>query len=496
LAIVRKQSIQGSIISAAGVLIGFVSSALLLPAFLAEEEIGLVRTLISYATLFSILAGLGFSQVTYRLFPSFKNDKNGHNGFLTLGLIFVAVGGLIFYFVSIGLQPYIVGENNSLPFEEYYHLITPVGVFLLIFMVLDNYLVMQYKAVIGILLKELLLRILILVFILLYGYHYLSFHQFANSYVLSFCIPTIFLLFWLLFRKNIQFKLTRIQIPQKTKKEIFKVASYGFFAGGIHVLLREIDVVMIKQLLGFKETGVYTVLFPFAILISIPARSVIRIATGVISEAWKVNDLTLISNIYRKSSNTLLVISVFLFLGIWLNIDDVLTLIKNGDLYSHEKYVVFFVGLAQVVDMGTGVNATIIATSKYYAYNTFFIIILLTLIITTNLVLIPMYGVTGAAIGTCISMIVYNSLRFVFLYVKFKLTPFNRNTIIIISIGAVVYFIVSNLTFSTQPLINILGIGSSITILYGLLIYFLKVSHDINQRIDVYWLKAKKILKL
>lgn len=496
MAIVRKQSIQGSIISVVGVLIGFVSSAILQPAFLTREEIGLVRTIISYATLFSIFAGLGFAHVTQRLFPSFRNEKNGHNGFLTLSLIFVAVGSVLLYFISLGLQPYIIGENNSLPFHEYYYLIAPTGICLVIFMLLDGYMIMNYKATYGMLLKEVALRVIILVIILLYGVNYLSFDQFAQTYVIAFCLPTIGLLIWASRHKTIHFKFTSIRIPQKLKKEVFQVATYGFFAGGIYILLREIDIIMVKQLLGLKETGIYSVLFTFAILISVPARAVIRISTGVISEAWKVNDLPLISSLYSKSSNTLLVISIFLFLGIWLNIDDVLTLMPKGELYRDGKYIIFFVGIAHVVDMGTGVNATIIGTSKYYAYNFIFTVILLTLIIYTNLILIPLYGVTGAAIGTCISMIVYNSLRFVFLYVKFKLTPFNRNTIIIVSIGVVVYFIVSNLTFSTQPLINILGIGSSITILYGLLIYFLKVSHDINQRIDVYWLKAKKILKL
>ena len=58
-----------------------------MPKYLAEEQIGLLRVIVSYSTLLAQFAGLGFSIVAVRMFPYFRDSKTHHHGFLSLFLI-------------------------------------------------------------------------------------------------------------------------------------------------------------------------------------------------------------------------------------------------------------------------------------------------------------------------------------------------------------------------------------------------------------------------
>lgn len=493
MAIVRRQSILGTIISFLGVIIGFITTIVFFPTYFTQEQIGIVRSLYSYAVLFSVISSLGFSQVIIKLFPTFKDSKSGHNGFLRLMLVFIGLGVLVTSILTILFKYFIVGDNVGSYFDQYYFLIVPSGICMLCFNLLDQYQVMHYKSVFGIFVKDFVLRLLILAITLLFGHHVMDYSEYIVSYYVVLCMPLVIVLVYIKMDKTILLSLPKINMTNNIKKEVINLASYGFLSTGVYFLLKEIDIIMLQQMLGFKETGIYSVLFPFAIIISIPARAVIRSSTGIISEAWLNNDLQKIQNIYTKSSNSLLVIASLLFIGIWCNLDSVFVLMRNGSDYEIAKYVVFFIGIGQVIELGAGVNSQIIATSKYYRYNFIFSFILLGLIVISNSIFIPIYGVVGAAIGTCVSLVIFNLIRFLLLYFKFKLNPFSLKTVWIIVFATATYLIFSKIMFFDNQVIQIAVKSMSISIFYLFLVYVFNLAPDINQRVNIYWLKFQEI---
>ena len=80
----------------------------------------------------------------------------------------------------------------------------------------------------------------------------------------------------------------------------------------------------------------------------------------------------------------------------------------------------FFYGLARVIDLGMGCNHEIIVFSKYYKVNLPLQFLLVGVVMGTNTLLIPEFKITGAALATCISVIIYNLLRY--WYLKWKLS--------------------------------------------------------------------------
>jgi O-antigen/teichoic acid export membrane protein len=79
--------------------------------------------------------------------------------------------------------------------------------------------------------------------------------------------------------------------------------------------------------------------------------------------------------------------------------------------------------------MLTGVNSQIINVSKHYPFEGITSSLLVIVAVSTNLWLIPIYGIVGAAAATAISLVLFNVSRYFFIYSKMGLQPFDIKTV-------------------------------------------------------------------
>jgi O-antigen/teichoic acid export membrane protein len=124
-----------------------------------------------------------------------------------------------------------------------------------------------------------------------------------------------------------------------------------------------------------------------------------------------------------------------LLIGVAANIDSIFALMPKGEIYQAGKWVVIIVGAGKLVDMLFGPSSEIIIYSKYYSFNILLIILLSAVIITSNNLLIPRFGIEGAAMGTAITMIIFNSVKFVFIWARMGLQPFTVAFMKVFGIG-------------------------------------------------------------
>ena len=129
-------------------------------------------------------------------------------------------------------------------------------------------------------------------------------------------------------------------------------------------------------------------------------------------------------------------------------------------------------------------NSEIISLSKYYRFTVVTIIILALISIALNLILIPIYGMIGAAFASLISILIFNIIKHVFIILKMKISPFSINTLKIILIG-ITLFTIDNYLMSTisNDFLAILLKSTVTTVLYLSVIYLLKISPKLNDMI-------------
>jgi O-antigen/teichoic acid export membrane protein len=118
---------------------------------------------------------------------------------------------------------------------------------------------------------------------------------------------------------------------------------------------------------------------------------------------------------------------------------------------------------------------------------------LVAMLVTLNLLLIPRYGLTGAAIGSAASLGILNLLRYLFLYFKFGLQPYNVRFVYILLIGAFAYFPAFALPLHVHYILDLLIRSTIFSILFLLPIYFFRISSDLNLAADNYLRKLRII---
>ncbi|PLX13403.1 MAG: polysaccharide biosynthesis protein [Marinilabiliales bacterium] len=480
--IIKKQSISGTIYSYIGVVLGFITIGILYPRIFNTEEVGLLRILVSYAVLFSQFAGLGINTVTVKLFPYFRYYDNKHHGYLGLALLVSTVGMILSLAIYLIFKSYILtNADESDLFNQYYYYVVPLIIFSLLFTVFDTYYRVLYNAVKGIIYKEVIQRVFILLAIGLFYFELIDFKTTVILYCLAIITPTILLFLSLIYNKQLFLKPELGFIDKKMSREMLTVGFYGILASFSGVLVLNIDVIMVERMMDLSWAGIYTITFFFGTLILIPLRTMGKISSVVIADAWKRDDITTIDDIYKKSSITLSVLGVLLFVGIWGNIDNIFSLIK--DEYLPGKMVILYIGLANLLDISVGVSPHIIVNSRYYKYLSYFLIGFAILLIITNLMLIPIYGIVGAAIASLISKFIFNLVKYLFLYRKFKLQPFNIKFLYLIIIGVATYYISTLLPAMSNFVIDIIIRSLLISIVFIVPVFMLKISDDLNGRI-------------
>lgn len=480
--IIEKQATKNAIFSYLGAGLGFIT-VMWLSHLLTPAENGVRGLLISYATLFAQFANLGFTSITNRFFPYFRNKDKGHHGFLFYALIVSSIGFAICYIIFLFLQPHLI-ENNQIKsplFISYLFYLMPLTFFTVFFNIFDSYLRATYSSVIGTFSKDLLQRVLILAALALYFFKLINFDLFILIYVGVTCLPTFVLLFYIIRQNEWHVKPIRGFMSKELRTEMLKLGFYSILSGGAGAVVLYIDAIMVNWLLGEEKAGIYTIALQFGTIIIIPARSLYRIMSSIVAEAFKKDDLREIASLYKKSCNSQLTIGLLLFIGICANIDNVMRLIPPE--YASGKYVILILSLGYLVEMATGINQVIIANSKYYRYDALFVVLMVGIIIISNLIFIPIYGISGSAIATAITIATNNILRIVFLKIKFGMQPYNLNSFKLILIAIIAIIPSFYIPYLGNLFLDIALRSSIVGGMFTLLILKLEAAPELNAKI-------------
>ncbi len=437
--LIARQTIKGSIYSYVGALIGFINVGLIMPQIFSTAEIGLTNLLISISAIFGQVGSLGFVNVTVKLFPFFRDEKNKNNGFLFLLLSVGTLGFLICAVAYYLWKPYLIEQNvdKSPLFAEYVYLLLPL-IFVSIFHVLiDTYNRVLFNASFGVFVKEFLLRVLNLFGIGLFYFGVLDFNGFIFYYTLAFGVPLLLICLILLSKNHLSLKPAFSFLTKKKVCEIISVASFGFIAGFSGIAVYQIDRYLVNHYCDLSATGVYSTSFFFGTIILLPARALIKIASSVISESIKHEEWDKIKNIYKKSTHNILLLGVFTFLIIWGNIDGIMQFLPPE--FESGRYVVLFISLAFLLQAVFSVGGAIIQYGKYYRQFTLIILILILSIIGFNMYLLPLYGILGAALASFFSFAIFVVIEFIYVKIKFQMQPFKLQHLVILLYGGFAY---------------------------------------------------------
>ena len=486
---IQDQAIKGTIFTYIGVVIGFITTALIFPKVLTKEQIGLLGLLVSYSAIFAQFASLGTGRVIIIAFPYFQSKEHKHHGLLFIMLAVTGIGFVISVVAFYFLREYLIANSreSSELVIKYFHYLLPLILFTLVFMVLDSYYKVLRKAVIGIALKEFVQRALFLVFIVFYYFGYLNFGQYVLFYVAAICFPAVVLIVSLIKDREFFLKPDFKFVDKDLRKLMVQVGFYGILIGFSGIVITNFDRILVERFLDVGATGIYTTTAFFATLVVMPSRALLKISDPFISHSWKDNDLKQLLFLYKKTSMSQLVIGALLFIGIWANQNNIFRILPAA--YEPGRYVIFFISLAYMFDMISGAAGLILANSKHFKYMAYFMIALIVLVVVTNIIFIPIFGLAGAAFATCLSKFTVNLGMFLFLKFKYKLQPYSLKYLWVIMIAVIAYLAGYFVPASNNLYLDIFYRSALITIIYISLLLWFRLYPELNERYT--WLTSQ-----
>ncbi|CCG99144.1 hypothetical protein FAES_1134 [Fibrella aestuarina BUZ 2] len=481
---IQKQTIQGTAFSYVGIVIGFLTTGLLLPNLLGKDQNGLIQLLSSLAIILTQFANLGINGAGGRYFPYFRNYERGHGGFLLL-----AVGTSLLGFLGCAValwvfRPWVIAENQakSALFVQHYYLLLPLTFFTLFFNLFDTYARLLYDSVTGTFLKDVGQRVFFLLAVLAHWFGWIDFYTMLWGWLGSYLIPLGLMIASVVRNGHFTLNPTYLNLPPGLAVSLYRYAGLTLFAGLSSQVILHIDKALVNNSLGLSSTGVYGTAANFGSVIAAPAMMLYKVSGVVIADAWKNNDLAKIRSVYAKSCLSQLLIGCLVFVGIAANLPSVFRFLPKG--YEAGYYVILWIGLGKLFDMATGVNGTILNTSRFYVWDSLFNLLMVVLTIVLTPMLIRQYGLNGAAIGAALTTGLFNLSRTLFVWYKFGLQPFTWRNAAVIGVGGLVWLIAAWPAYPTGTLVAVIldvtlrSVG--IVAAYVGLIFALRIYPDLN----------------
>jgi O-antigen/teichoic acid export membrane protein len=442
---IRKQSIISTLLIYAGFVFGAINTYLFTQTELFNtsftlEQYGLTRAFIVTGSFLYGFASFGLTAVIYKFYPYYKDNlARKDNDLLSLCLVIALIGFSLTTIAGLVLEPLVVRKFSakSRLLVQYYYWIFPFFFFYLFFSILEAYAWSLKKTILPNFLKEAGFRISTTILIVLFFVGAVDFSLFIKLFSFTYALSFILLLWYLSRLKEFNFTLKLSRVTKKFWKKILTLMIFVYGGLIIQAIAQSIDSFAIvsygkKGLAdageGLKYLGIYDFATYVCSLVQVPQRSMISISIPVLSQAWKDKDFSTIRRVYSRSSLNLLMISLFIFMLVWLNFSDAIDVLGMNPMLKAGKIVVLLLGLKFIIDMGTGVNAQIIGTSVFWRFEFLSGVILLLLAVPLNIILVKRLGIEGAAWSSLIAFTIYNIIRLQFLWRKFKMQPFTSNT--------------------------------------------------------------------
>ncbi len=482
--VIKRQTIRGSAYSYLGVVVGFFTTALIMPKLMTQDQIGLISVLVAVSALYAQFSTLGFTNVTARLFSYFRDKDKNNNGFVFLAVVVGMVGftiALISFFI---LKPGIVESNieKSPLLVQYIWYLVPLIFFRMFFLILDTYNKMLFDATTGTFLSDLLYRIGNLFLLIAFYFHWINFTQYVFGYVVILSFPAVYLAGLLIYRKQFNLKPNLEFIQPPLRKEMISLSVFGIIGGLSTVALASIDKILLNEYHNLSMTGVYSISFFFGSIILIPNRALGKISSTIIADAWKDNDMETIDDIYYKSSINQLFAGLLLFILLVTNLHNIFQILPPE--YSGGEWVIILISLSNLIVASTGVSVQIISTSHKYKIQTYSLGILVILTFIFYMILIPLWGMNGAALASLFSMALASALRVFYLHWNMKLFPFRITHLKCVANGVLTFAIGKIIPVFDHYIIDLFIRCLAIGVVFIGLSYWFNISDDLSKIVN------------
>ncbi len=477
--IVIQQTVKNTLSTYIGFAIGALNTLVFYTHFMSASDYGIVALMLSIATVGAPFLLVGSHQMLIRFYPKYSGDDQAKllTSSLIIPLLMSAVFGIALYFFHDSLIKLVQSDSTLTPYFLWdVYLIAVFMAFFEYFYALSR---SQLKSVYGNFAKEVLHRLLIALGLIGLSFDWINF----NSFII---ILTAIYGLRMLLMAVYSLKVTSIHWSFKLnsfKKSHLLYALVMLMGSAAALVILEVDKIMINAYLDLDQVAYYTVAVFIATLVAVPYRAMHQITLPISAQLIANKDLKGLSDLYKKSSLNLSIVTALILLLLLVNIDNLYLFLPEA--YSQAIFVVYLLGISKFLDASLGINNAIINNSPFYAYVLGFGVILAILTVLFNMWLLPIYGIVGAAYASLFALFIYNILKLILVMINYKMQPYSFKTTLVVVLFVITYIIVTNISSASNNYVDMF-VKSFVTLfIFVGISYKMNLSISLNHLIDI-----------
>jgi len=437
--IVFRQSVKTLFVIFSGALIGAII-LWLSTKYIPKQQLGFMNNFTKWAITLSLFVPLGLSNTLSVYIHRYANDPAKKKLLISICLFFPLLTIVIVSVIYFLLRHWILHHfqpGDAVFMGEYFNWLPLYTLLFFFTTVMEQYLGSQMKVAISAFMREVVLRVANLVLILLFAFGYISFNFLVIASILVYFIPAMIYLYLSFRTKGFGVSFHLSGFTKAEYKEIIHFSWYHFLLGITVILLTYMDALFIPfyDANGFSSLAVYGVASYIVTLLYMPYKALSPASFPELAVAFNQNDMEKAKDIFARSSLNLLIAIIGLAILLCCNLQNAVDIIGNGKNYSGIVVVFVVIMAGQVINFATGMNDQVLSIANYYKFNFFVSLIIIAVYYLLIRFLIPRYSIYGAAWSNTITIVIYNIIKFLFVWKKLDMQPFSKNTILVVLAG-------------------------------------------------------------
>ena len=450
--------------------IGFLIRPLL-ARWLGPEGLGLYSIILMVYSLSLIFGSFGLPMALIKYVSEFKEDTKKLSQFASTGLlsslIFGTIVGIILYFLSKNIADFFGMPKLLIPLKLLASVLPFAAYLEGQINILNGLRAMKHYTVL-VISQQIFMIFFITEFIAL-GYG-------INGATVGILLSTVVTVVFgqLLLKKFIKIDLYDL-IPNM--KKIVPFGGKIAVTNSVNTINTKLDIIMVGYFLMATEVGYYSVALALSQFFWFIPLSIQRITYPATAQYWNEGTHAMLEKMISKvmKITTIILLLIGLIITFFAG-DIILLLFGNGFYYAIIPLFILLIGTIIRGCICTPIGASLTAINRP-DLPLKISIIMIALNLLLNIILIPKYGIIGAAIATTISLSV-GAIIFLMLTIKKLSLKFDIKWYI--GICSIVILIIVLFRYATD-FINIYLVGSIMLSIFIVLIYFFFV--DMEEKI-------------
>ena len=411
-----KGSSIGFILKLISMLLGYILMIYITNQF-GAKEFGVLTLCITIVSIFSIIPKFGMQSYLIKIIGELYTNKNFHKMkyILKIIILFVSILSILFLTLLVFGSNFISNVIFQKSYLEEYIKVASISIFTFTLIIIISTFFQGLKKI-----KEFIYiqNIIpqVVFFIILIVNSYLFFESNIIKIYIYAQILSLIIGFYILYRYFKKTSESEISNTNYNMIHIFKTSFSMLFISSIFMTINWTDIIMLGIFKTEADVGIYNGALKVAALTSISLMAINSIAAPKFVEHYSKNDFKNLEKTVKNSTKLIFLTTLPIFIVLITFPETILSFM--GPVFSEGSTVLIFLAVAQFISSICGSVGYILQMTGNHKVLKNILIFIFCINLLLNYILIPLYGINGAACASMISIISLNLISMICIKIK------------------------------------------------------------------------------